>query len=68
MSTATKKDMQKPWSGWIVDVMYSAEASKIGIPELPLIRKRRGRSQASTTDLCKLICWRFFIPQIPRTL
>lgn len=28
VSTATKGDVQEPWSGWIVGVMYDAEASK----------------------------------------
>jgi len=68
MSTAPKRDIQEPWSGWTADVTHCTEASKIDIPELPLIRKCRDRSQASTTDLGKLVCWRFFILQIPQTL
>lgn len=66
--TSATKDVQEPWSGWIVDVMYDAEASKKNILGLPLIKKCGDRAQASTTDSSKLFCWRLFIPQIPQKL
>lgn len=68
MSIAPKGDVQEPWSGWIADVMYDAEASKKNILGLPLIKKCSDRAQASATDLRKLFCWRIFILQIPQTL
>lgn len=55
MSAVTRRAIQEPWFGWIVGVMYNTETSKIDIPESPLIRKCRGRSQASTTDLINLL-------------